>query len=315
MNGARYAFLNRICDLVKQGQDIVLVSSDYAAPMLDEFRRDYPDRYVSVGIAEQNLAQVASGLALAGRRVVAYSMAPFPCIRAYDQIRNSIVLMHLPISMVFAGVGFFIPEWGATHYNVEDMSLIRTLPGVQIINATDTTIGALSADYTLTSDHPLYIRFDKYSDGTLYKQSEIDFAEGFRVLQQGEDLAIVTCGWYTDRILKINQWLKHRGIFATIIDLYSIPYDKKRLMETIEQAPMILTIEEHILQGGIGSEMLELLEEHQTLKKVRRMGIDFVQGYPEDFGSREYYLVKYGLADADIMREIGIMTGKKVCEG
>lgn len=304
MNGARYRYLETICELVKQGEDIVLVSSDYAAPSLDLFREEYPDRYVSVGIAEQNLIQIASGLGLAGKRVVAYGMAPFPCIRAFDQIKNTVSMMKLPIHILSAGVGFAIPEFGATHYCAEDISLIRTLPNIKILTITDEVMARKAARYVLESKKPCYIRMDKYSEGELYQAERIDFEKGFEVLKKGHDIAVITNGYYTKRIAALQNYAAQCGASIKIIDLYAIPFQKDKLLGELENVKGIITIEEHVLEGGIGSIILELLSDAQRYKPVRRIGIDFQGHYPEIYGSREYFMNQYGLADEDIIKKI-----------
>ena len=297
MNGARYAYLSRICELIAQGKDIVIVSDDYAAPVLDSFRVEYPDRYISVGIAEQNLIAVSCGLMLAEKRVIAYGCAPFPTIRAFDQIKNAASMMNLPINIVVAGIGFAIPEWGATHYNAEDISIMRTIPNMRIITPTDNIMGAAAADYALINTTPVYLRFDKYAEGEVYyRDNDIDFELGFKVLREGSDITVVTCGSFTSRIMELAKQWRIEGINARIIDLYSLPFDMDAFLEIIKN-DTILTIEEHILQGGIGTVILEVLQEYGLTNHIRRMGINFAKEYPQTSGSREYYLVEYGLSN------------------
>lgn len=278
MNKVRYKYLETICDLVENGEEIVLVSSDYAAPTLDDFRIKQKSRYVSVGIAEQNLIQIACGLALGGQKAVAYGLAPFPCIRAFDQIKNAVVVMNLPISIVSAGVGFAIPEFGATHYATEDISIIRTIPNIKIINLTDETMAQKAAECCLTTDRPLYIRIDKYSDGILYDYDEIDFERGFSVVRKGNDIVIITSGYYTNRMLKIADQLALENISLKIIDLYSLPYNKQELILETKDSDKIITVEEHIRIGGIGTSILEMYNDVGIPKKIKRIGIDFGGG-------------------------------------
>jgi transketolase len=303
MNGARYAYLSRICELIAQGEDIIIVSDDYAAPVLDRFRVDYHERYVSVGIAEQNLISVSCGLALAGKRVIAYGCAPFPITRAFDQIKNAASMMHIPINIVMAGIGFAIPEWGATHYNAEDLSLMRTIPNMRIITPTDNIMGTAAADYALVNTTPVYLRFDKYAEGEIYTGKKIDFHRGFEILRDGGDIVVITCGSFTSRILKLaEQWYKD-GVSARIIDLYSLPFNLEALLSEIEDIP-ILTVEEHILSGGIGSLILETIHESGLTNPIKRMGIVFEGNYPQTSGTREYYINKYGLSDCDIAKAV-----------
>lgn len=304
MNKVRYKYLETICKAVDNGKEAVIVSSDYAAPTLDNFRIDHADRYVSVGIAEQNLIQVACGLALSGETAIAYGMAPFPCIRAVDQIKNAAALMNLPISIVSAGVGFAIPEFGATHYCAEDVAIIRTIPNIRIINLTDETMAVKAAEYAFCTKSPLYIRIDKYSDGVLYKDEDIDFEKGFSVVRDGSDAVVIASGYYTNRMLDIAAKLAERGKNLKVIDLYSLPFDKDRLLEAVKNNNRIFTVEEHVLTGGIGSAILEFTNETGLMIPVSRIGIDFNGSYPSTFGNREYFMKQYGLDDEVVINKI-----------
>lgn len=297
MNKVRYKYLDTICNFIKEGKKMVLVSSDYAAPVLDDFRKTQSERYVSVGIAEQNLIQIACGLSLSGQRAVAYGMAPFPCIRAVDQIRNAAAMMNLPISIVSAGVGFAIPEFGATHYCVEDLSIVRTIPNIKIINLTDETMAVKCAELSMNTEQPLFIRIDKYSDGIMYNPEEIDFERGFSVVKDGSDIVIIACGYYTNRMVKLSDQLSSSGISAKVIDLYALPFDIDKLIAETADIRNILIVEEHVREGGIGSAVLEAYSDRNVEKNISRMGIDFEGKYTSEFGSREYFIKKYHLDD------------------
>lgn len=304
MNGARYAYLNRICELVARGNDIVIVSDDYAAPVLDQFRIDYPKHFVSVGIAEQNLIAVSCGITMAGKRAIAYGCAPFPITRGFDQIKNSVAMMNVPISIVMAGIGFGVPEWGATHYNIDDISIMRSIPGLQIITPTDNNMGTAVADYTIINTNPVYIRFDKYSEGNIYPQDKIfDFNKGFEVLKEGNDITVVTCGSFVPKILKLSEIWTKKGIDVKIIDLFSLPFNEDEFCLTIGNSS-ILTIEEHVLTGGIGSIVLEMLNNRMLTNKVKRLGVDFIGNYPKTSGSLEYYLNEFYLNEDHITKAL-----------
>ena len=131
---SRDVYLTNIVRRIEDGENIYFVSADLAAPVLDDFRKSYPENYVPVGIAEQNLIAIASGIALAGEKVIAYTSNPFLVFRAYDQIRNSIALMDLPITLVGVGAGFSIAEYGATHFSLEDINLLRCCGNFTIFN-------------------------------------------------------------------------------------------------------------------------------------------------------------------------------------
>lgn len=311
MNGARYAYLRRVCELVDQGRDIVIVSEDYAAPMFDDFRVKYPQRFLSVGIAEQNGAAVACGLALAGKYPIVYGCAPFPLTRAIDQLKSAVAGMHLPMTVLNSGIGFGVPEFGATHYNADDIALVRGIPGIRIITPSDNLMAERTADFSLESKEPLYVRFDKNCEGSLYANKEIIFQRGFCVVKASRNnaaLAVVSCGYMLHEILNPVFKLLDSGINIKVIDLFSLPFDEDALLDEIGDIP-ILTVEEHIKQGGIGSAILEAVNTHQRHNNVIRLGIDFERGYPSVSGSREYFMRQYGLSAENIASVIRELCG------
>lgn len=300
INGARYAYLDAICNLVINGEDITIVSADYAAPQFDSFRKEYAERFLSVGIAEQNMIAVACGIAMTGRRAIAYACAPFPVIVPFNQLKNAVSMMNLNISVVSAGTGFAVPEWGATHFNLEDISLIRTLPNFKIITPTDNIMGKAVAEYEQAGKGSLYIRFDKNAEGNIYENIEFNFNKGFSVLRDGKKLAVITNSYLTHRVLNLYDSGKADGF--KLIDLYSLPFDTIALLSELDGITEVLTVEEHILNGGIGSAVLEEL--NGSGKNITRMGVRFKNGYPNVSGSREYFLKLYGLSDEDIATAI-----------
>lgn len=309
MNGARYKYLDKVCELVNKGEDIVIVSADYAAPSLDDFRVEHPDRYVSVGIAEQNLIQVATGIAMTGTHTIAYGLAPFTCTRAFDQIRNATSLMNIPLQIVASGAGFAIPEFGATHYVIDDVSMLRTIPNMNILNVTDNIMAEKATELLMKSTAPYYIRFDKYVEGQIYKENDIDFSKGYSVLNIGCDVTIVTYGYYTKRVLDLLSDFNKKEISVKVIDLYRLPFNTDEFIKDIKDSSFVLTVEEHVLEGGIGSIVLELLSDKNVSLPIERMGICLGDKYPSTFGNREHFMKEYGLDDENILKRVesGIM--------
>lgn len=302
MNKVRNKYLDTISNLIFDGHEIIIMTSDYAGPALDKLRESNNGRYLSAGIAEQDMIEIVCGLTLSGQRAIAYGLAPFPCIRAVDQIRNAVAMMHLPISIVSIGVGS--SPSGPTHYCVEDIAIIRSIPGIKIINLTDETMAEKAAQLALTTDCPLYIRIDKDSDGVLYSSEDIDFGRGFSVVKKGSDMVVVTSGYYTNRVLEISEKLLEQGINIEVVDMYSLPFDQNQFIDTVADFKKIITVEEHVLNGGIGSAVIETLSDNGSVKSVKRMAINFNEKYPDEFGSREYFMKKYGLDDESIIKTI-----------
>jgi transketolase len=307
MNGARFAYLERLCEISATADangGAYFVSCDFAAPVFDRFRTEHPERYISVGIAEQNMISVACGLALSGKRAVAYSPSPFPITRAFDQIRCAACGMGLPITIATHGRGFAQPYFGPTHFNTEELSLLRSLPNVKAIFPTDSAMGIAAADYTLAGPHVTYISFDALCGDAVYGGGYIiDFSKGFAVLHGGFDVAVMASGGLVPRLLELAERWESMGIGARVIDLYALPFDTDALLDAIGDLPLV-TIEEHVLAGGMGSAMLELFNDRGKGNRLIRKGVDFRGGYPHSSGGMEYFLGLYGLGDESMTEAV-----------
>ncbi len=302
-SNVRDIYFDTIYNLIKQGEDIVLVSADLAAPSLDIFRRDFGNRFVNVGIAEQNLIAVTCGIALTGKKVIAYGLNPFPITRAFDQIRNTVSSLNLPITIAALNAGLCSGESGATHLAIEDIALIRTLPLIKTINISDQSIAKKAAYNTAFSDKPSFIRFDKQISERIYDENMIDFNKGFAMHGTGKDIVFVSTGYQVGLLKERIFELEKKGINVSLIDCYTLPVNEENLSDVLRTASTIVTVEENSLPGGLGSMILELLADHEILKPVKRFGIDFKQGYPSYFGDRNYFLEKLRLDINTILNE------------
>lgn len=168
----RDTFWNRVYDLAKEDKYVIVVSADMGAPALDKFRRDFTHQYVNAGIAEQNAMLISTGLALAGKKVFVYAIAPFITMRCYEQIRIYPAGMDLPVTIVGVGAGICYEESGPTHHSVEDISIMRCLPNMQIFSASDNNMTAKFADMAYESKHPCYVRLDRIVLPNIYDEKE-----------------------------------------------------------------------------------------------------------------------------------------------
>ncbi len=303
MSNPREIFFTKVQERIRNGQDIVVLTADLAAPSLDNFRREFKGRYLSVGVAEQNLITTACGLAAAGKQVVAWGLNPFVTTRALDQIRNTISLMKYPV--VFAGLhaGLSSAISGATHVVTTDLSLIRTCAGITTYNVSDTGMADRLFDEVLTFSKPIYLRFDKDINYRL-ERMDAQYQNGISMIQEGKNHLIITTGYHTKKVLDVVNGISRSGFTPTILDIYRFPFDKDRLADFASAHEKILTVEEHILQGGLGSAVLEALADHGILRPVKRIGIDIEKGYPEFFGRRGYFQKYFGLDDESIEKVI-----------
>lgn len=300
MNITRNAYFKRLQDLSDTDNRVLFVSADCAGLVFDDYRKTHAANFINVGIAEQNMVAVACGLALAGKRPITYGHAPFSTTRALDQLRNCAALMRLPVSIVVNGVGFAQPYFGATHFNTEDLYTVSLIPGIQCVTPSSPSMGIAMADYALAMETPLYVRFDPYCDEEIYLNHLIDLKKGFEVLRHGKDVVVITNASYTHRALALAEDWYADGIDAMVIDVYGVPFDGFRLIETIGERP-IVAVDEQTVGGSIGIHMLRELNTHGRHNIIRMIGIDFGCSYPDTSSrSNSYFSRFYGLTDDSI---------------
>lgn len=270
----RDAFFSEIYRMTEQGEDIVIVSADLGAPSLDEFRRKFPHRFVNVGIAEQNLLSVATGLALSGRHVIAFGLNPFPVTRAYDQLRNFLGDLRIPVTVAALNTGTCSAECGYTHMPLEDFAMVRMIPSIKMVNPSDTAIAKIAARELVTSSLPAYIRFDKFLTEKHYQESEVDFQKGFFEMQASERFAVITTGNFSSMLKNRINTIKIQGESPSLFDCYAFPLDTDLLAERLKPFSCIVTLEDQTPCAGLGSLIMEILSKHGIVKPIRSLGIE-----------------------------------------
>lgn len=304
MASVRDAFFNEVYNLVKQGEDIYIITADLGAPGLDAFRQDFPERYISVGIAEQNLITVAAGMALAGKKVIAYGLNPFPVTRAFDQIRCLMAELKIPITVCALNAGICSAECGFTHMPIEDMAMLRTLSNIEVYNPTDESISVQLACDVVNRRVPKIVRFDKALGGEIYNISDVNFDKGFTCTGSSghAKVGIITNGVYAK---ELNAVIASDELTdGKLMDLYKLPIDEKALCREIELCDHIITIEENVKAAGLGSMILEILSDHGIVKKVSRYGLDMSNGYYNVFTSRDYIRMNQKIDIDSVLLEI-----------
>jgi transketolase len=299
----RDAFWERIYELAKLDKDILLVIADMGAPALDRFREDLAAQYIDVGIAEQQAAAVSAGLALEGKKVFAYAIAPFISLRCYEHTRVNLASMNLPVTLVGVGAGTSYDDSGPTHHAVDDLSALRILPNLRIQNMTDAVMARAFADICCQVDYPNYIRMDRKPLPDIYEKGA-DFSAGLSVLATGKDAVLVATGNMVHRALDVADALKANGADIGVVDAYTFPIPSDRLLMAVLDADKIVTLEEHNLAGGLGSAVCEILADNQVLKPVKRLGMNFSREYCYQYGGRDNIQSLYGLDKESVVRTV-----------
>lgn len=284
-NDSRDAIFGELYSIALNDKSVIVLSADTGCLMFKEFKKNIPEQFHNVGIAEQNLVSIAAGLALTGKKVFIFAITNFIALRCYEQVKIDICSMDLPVTIIGMGTGYIYSEDGPTHHMTEDVSLMRTLPKMTIWSISDYTMAAAVTHLAYENRHPSYIRFDKgYSHK--YDCNYDNFSDGLATLKKGNDLMIVATGVMTDQALKVSEELENSGIKVGIIDLYRLkPINEELLIKSVKDSRRIVTIEEHTIFGGIGSILCETLAKYDVLKPVKIVGIPDI--LRSEIGDRE----------------------------
>ena len=291
----RQSYGEELAKLGEENKDIVVLDADLSTATKTEiFAKKFPDRFINVGIAEQNLIGIAAGLSSFGKIPYASTFAVFAAGRAYEQIRNSIAYPNLNVKICATHAGITVGEDGATHQMLEDLSLMRGLPNMTVICTSDDAQTKWTVREIAKIDGPVYLRLCRMATPIIY-----DITEKFEIgkavqIGEGTDASIIATGVTVSEAIKAQQILKTKGIDVRVIDMHTIkPIDKNIIIKCAKETKRIITVEDHSIIGGLGSAVCEVLsEEYPT--KVERMGIlDFfgMSGKAEEL--MEYYKIDY----------------------
>ena len=304
----RAAYGATLVELVEEGYDVMAVDADLAGSTTTKKLGDaYPDRLVDVGIAEQNMIGVASGLALTGRTVFTGSFAVFGSGRCWEQIRNTVCDSGLNVKVCPTHSGITVGPDGATHQALEDIALMRVLPQMRVYVPADYASAAAAIRLAATNDGPFYVRLGRASVPEIYGDDfTLESLECANVLREGTDISIMACGVEVAQALEAAEKLAEEGISAEIVDVMSIaPLDEKTILASAAKTNLVLTVEEHNVHGGMGSAVAELLGEKQPCRVVRHGMTTFgTSGNPDEL------MAHFGLDAAGIVARVHEVLGK-----
>ncbi len=286
MPAMRDVFWNHLYEKAKEDRDIVVLSTDFSAPSLDRFRLELPAQYIRLGIAEQIMILMAAGMALEGKRPFCYAIAPFLTMRCFEQIRLYVSGMNLPITLIGVGAGFAYADSGYTHHALEDVALMRTLPHMKIYQPCDTVSVKAMADQVLSENKPAYFRLDRYEE----EKVSDDFhgiAQGIRIVNPVQKVTLIASGYMIKTAQSVARLLEIEGMSVGILDICTLPFDEDIFAALIKQSKTIITLEEHILSGGMGCYILETVYDLKIPVQIHRVGLDLSGGYINEYSGRE----------------------------
>ncbi len=292
-----------LVELGKLRKDMLVLDADLAgATKTSVFQKAFPERHIDCGIAEGNMITVAAGLATTGKVPFASSFAMFAAGRAFEQVRNSVGYPHLNVKIGATHAGISVGEDGATHQCNEDIALMRTIPGMVILNPADDVEARAAVKAAYEYDGPVYLRFGRLAVPVINDNEDYKFEIGKGVvLREGKDLTIVATGLEVAESLEAAEKLAADGIDAKVINIHTIkPLDKELIVEAAKETGKVVTVEEHSVIGGLGSAVCDVLAE-EAPTKVLKIGVNDTYG---ESGPAKALLEKYGLDAAGIYNKI-----------
>lgn len=290
---ARSVVGGTIQELGKKYDNVWALAADTGGS-LSAFKKDFPDRFIDVGIAEQNLAGIAAGLALEGNIPFISGMIPFMTMRACEQVRTEICYQDLPVRMIGTGGGL-TSGGGSTHNAMEDIAIMKSMVNMTVLSIGDPNMIRDILNLSITYPHPMFIRLAQgKQDRLLYEPGAIDFKIGKGLsVREGKDATIIAHGEMVFEAIEAGKELSAAGIEVSIIDMYSIkPVDKDIILKAVKDTGNILVIEDHLMEGGLASTVADVFADAGVYpKKFKRLGIPQVYA---GFGSGAEQRKKYG---------------------
>lgn len=307
----RAAYGEALVEFAEKYPQLVVLDADLScATMTKNFARSYPDRFFNCGIAEANMTAIAAGMATCGLKPFTNTFAIFAAGRAYEQVRNSIAYPYLNVIVVGSHGGVSVGEDGATHQMVEDLALMRVIPGMTVVNPCDANEMRLAVEALLRYDGPAYLRLGRSPVETVTNETEDYFFELGKgvTLKEGNDVTIAATGLGVQLSLEASKILEEEGISSRVLDIHTVkPLDNDLLIKAAKETGCIVTVEEHSVAGGLGGAVSELLSEECPVPVIRH-------GINDEFGrsgKAAEVLEYYKLTPKDIAASCKLALSKK----
>ena len=301
----RDEFITQIIKYASLDRDIVFLSADFGAPKLDEFREKFPNQFYHLGISEQNMIDVAIGLAERGKKVFTYAMAPFVSFRCAEQHKIA-AMMELPICNIIAGVGLSYANAGPTHYATEDLSIFFNLIGSEIFTPSDSSVVSLIAENLIKKPVFSFVRLDRASSKTLGPVSDLDFKNGFRTFYNGKNVAIVSHGFMTNKIINLVNDDKRLSNSLTHFDLIRSKPLNLEFFNQIRSFENIIFVDEQIFHSSLGTLIGPQISNEIGTRKTKIFSLE--DKYLFDNIGRDLMCEKYGLSTNDLKKCIFEMS-------
>ncbi|MFO8054712.1 MAG: transketolase family protein [Bacteroidales bacterium] len=288
-----------LLEIARENENIVGLCADLTGSLkMNDFAREFPERFFQAGIAEANMMGVAAGLATAGKIPFASTFANFGSGRVYDQIRQSIAYSNKNVKICVSHAGLTLGEDGATHQMLEDLGMMKMLPGMTVINPCDYTQTYQATKAIAKYNGPVYLRFGR-PKMPVFMPENFPFKIGEAIrLSQGNDVSIIATGHLVWPALEAKELLKEKGIEAEVINIHTIkPLDEKAILASVKKTACVVTAEEHMLNGGLGDSVAQSLARNMPAP-LEMIGVDDSFG---ESGKPQELMEKYGLSKSNIV--------------
>lgn len=299
----RDSYGNALVECGKEYENLVVLDADLAAATkTGVFKKAFPERHIDCGIAECNMVGIAAGLAATGKIPFVSSFAMFAAGRAFEQVRNSVAYPHLNVKIGATHAGISVGEDGATHQCNEDIALMRTIPGMVVINPSDDVEAKAAVKAAIEHEGPVYLRFGRLATPVINDRPDYKFELGKGVvLREGKDVTIIASGLCVAEALGAAEKLAADGVSAKVINIHTIkPLDEELVIAAAKETGKVVTVEEHSVIGGLGSAVCDCLSE-KAPTPVLKIGVNDVFG---ESGPAVKLIAKYGLDAEGIYNKV-----------
>lgn len=307
----RNAFASEITALAGADPRVVMLSGDIGNRLFDDYKKKYPQRFYNCGVAEANMVGVAAGLALCGLRPVAYTITPFITTRCYEQIRVDVSYHQAPVILVGTGAGLSYASLGATHHSCEDIALMRLLPHLTVFCPADTWEVRAALRAALKLPGPSYIRLGKKGEPAVHKEvPPFEVGKGI-ILREGKDVCLLGTGNLVPLAMDSAAELEKCGLSTRVVSMHTVkPLDEALIEESFNRFRVVVTIEEHARQGGLGGGVAEWLSDRPPMKaRLIRAGTG--DEYLHEACDQETARAHFGLTPAGIVERVLQLTSPK----
>ncbi|MBU0580680.1 MAG: 1-deoxy-D-xylulose-5-phosphate synthase [Candidatus Margulisbacteria bacterium] len=298
----RDTFVKCLIERAKIDKRIYVISPDMGFSVFEEFIKRYPNRFLNVGIAEQNAIGVAAGVALSGKIVYVYSIIPFVNMRCYEQVRVDVAYMNSNVKLVGIGAGFTYGSAGLTHQAIEDIAIMRSMPNMTVCAPGDPCEVEQIVKQSFLYKGPMYIRLAKNKEPMLHSHTDKITIGKASIMRKGKDIALLATSNLLATALRWSEEWRKEGIKAAVVSMHTIkPLDYNYIRSLINKKIPIITLEEHNIIGGLGSAVAEIIAESGMAIKFKRIGIQDI--YSHFVGSAEFQRKKFNLINKPDLRK------------